>query len=45
MFDRYTSVPPEWIPLRDLVVAKRKPRSMFVQVSHLYRSQYSSHDA
>ena len=33
LFNRVTSVPPEWLALRDLVVAKRKPRPMFVQAS------------
>lgn len=31
LFDHYTHVPEHWIPLRDLVVAKRKPRAMMVQ--------------
>eukprot|EP01138_Halocafeteria_seosinensis_P004554 gb/GECG01004658.1/.p1 GENE.gb/GECG01004658.1/~~gb/GECG01004658.1/.p1 ORF type:complete len:831 (+),score=106.82 gb/GECG01004658.1/:1-2493(+) len=31
LFDYYTTVPDHWLPLRDLVVAKRKPRSLMVQ--------------
>ena len=30
-YDGYSAVPDAWLPLRDLVVAKRKPRQMFVQ--------------
>ena len=33
LFDRVTFVPADWLPLRELVVAKRKARAMFVQVS------------
>ena len=31
MYDTYTTVPDSWLPLRDLVVARRKPRQLFVQ--------------
>ena len=31
-YDKYTAVPDAWLPLRDLVVKKRKPRPLFVQV-------------
>jgi dipeptidyl-peptidase-3 len=30
-YARATAVPDAWLPLRDLVIAKRKPRQMFVQ--------------
>jgi hypothetical protein len=32
LFGRVTAITPQWLALRDLVIAKRKPRSMFVQV-------------
>ena len=31
MFKRYSAVPEAWLPLRSLVIAKRKPRQSFVQ--------------
>lgn len=31
LYARYTSLPDAWLPLRALVIAKRKPRQMFVQ--------------
>jgi dipeptidyl-peptidase-3 len=31
MYDALTAVPEEWLPLRELIVEKRKPRQMFVQ--------------
>ncbi|RYY35824.1 hypothetical protein EON62_02215, partial [archaeon] len=30
-FNKYSNVPVTWLPLRDLVVAKRKPRQSYVQ--------------
>jgi len=31
MYDKYTTVPDDWLPLRDLVIEKRQPRKIFVQ--------------
>jgi len=31
LFARYTQVPEAWLPLRSLVIQKRKPRQSFVQ--------------
>lgn len=33
LYDEFTAVPDDWLKLRDLVVAKRQPRKVFVQAN------------
>lgn len=35
MYNHYCAVPDELLPVRDLIMANRKPRPQFVQVSNV----------
>ena len=38
LYDEFTSVPDDWLKLRELVVKKRQPRKVFVQANTVINS-------